>query len=97
MHFTHDMAEAFGDWLELERIRRALLAARPEFDDALVLDVERPLLRIQRPRRSPLLVARAAEDIAGRWIIGIPSTPAPILREASSCEGVVDIVLGAVE
>ncbi|MDN5820749.1 MAG: hypothetical protein L0H39_04590, partial [Brachybacterium sp.] len=59
------MVDAFGDWIGLDRVRRALLAARPELDDAVVTDDERPLLQVLRPDGGPLLVARSAED-AGR-------------------------------
>ena len=38
MQFTRDLAVAFGDWLEREQIRRALLAERPELEGELLLD-----------------------------------------------------------
>lgn len=97
MQLTHDMAEAFGDWLELDRIQRALLGARPQLSDALVPDAERPLLQIRYPGGGQLLVARAADDTTGRWIVGVPGHPAPVLHDVDSTEEVVGIVLDALE
>lgn len=97
MHLTHDMAEAFGDWLELDRIQRALLDARPDLDGAFVLDAERPLLQIHRPEGGLLLVARAADDTVGRWIVGMPGLTEPVLHDADSADETVGIVLDALE
>ena len=95
MHFTHEMAEAFGDWLELDRIQSALLKARPELDGTFVLDAERPLLQIHRPEGELLLVARAADDARGRWIVGVPSRTEPVLHDADSVKETVGAVLDA--
>lgn len=97
MHFTHDMAEAFGDWLALDRIQGALIDARPELDGAFVLDAERPLLRIQRPDGGLLLIARAADATAGRWIVGMPGRPEPVLHDTDSPDEVVSVALDALE
>jgi len=96
MFLTHDMADAFGDWLECRRIQRALVAAMPGLAEAITADGERPLLRIRRPGRGTLIVAKASDENAGRWIIGVPSGPSPILHDADSWEAAVDIVLSAV-
>ena len=88
MFLTHDMADAFGDWLECRRIQRAL--------EAITADGERPLLRIRRPGRGTLIIARASDENAGRWIIGVPTRPTPVLHDADSWEAAVDIVLSAV-
>lgn len=93
MHLTRDMVEAFGDWLELGRIQRALVDARPELAEALVLDAERPLLQIRCPGGGALLVARAADDSAGRWIVGVPARPEPVLHDADSPEEAVRAAL----
>lgn len=95
MFLTHDMADAFGDWLECHRLRRTLIAALPELADAVNIDDHRPLLRIRRPVGDALIIARAADDSAGLWIVGIPDQPAPAVHDANSPEVVVGIVLGA--
>lgn len=97
MHLTHDMAEAFGDWLELDRIQSALVDARPTLDGALVLDAERPLLQIQRPGGGALLIARSAEESIGRWIVGVPGRAGPVLHDTDSTEEVVSVVLDALD
>lgn len=97
MLLTPDMADAFGDWLALDQIRRALTAARPGLADALVPDEERPLLRILRSEGDALIVARSAEDAAGRWIVGIPGRPDPVLHEVGAQAEVVGIVLDVLE
>ncbi|ATG51414.1 hypothetical protein CFK38_07645 [Brachybacterium vulturis] len=95
MFFTHDIADAFGDWLERGHIQRALIAALPELADAITPDEQRPLLWIRRPAGDTLIVARAADDAAGRWIVGIPDQPAPTLHDVDSPDEVVDIVRDA--
>lgn len=95
MFLTHDMADAFGDWLECSRIQRVLIAALPDLADAITPDDERPLLRIRRPSGDALIVARASDDATGRWIVGVPGQPAPVLHHIDSPEEVVGIVLGA--
>lgn len=97
MHLTPDMAEAFGDWLELDRIRDALVASRPELADDLALDAGRPLLRVRRPGRGALLVARAAEDSVGRWIVGASGRSEPVLHDVDAPEEVVTLVLEALQ
>ena len=97
MHLTHDMAEAFGDWLELDRIQSALVDARPTLDGALFLDAERPLLQIQRPGGGALLIARSAEESIGRWIVGVPGRAGPVLHEVDTQAEVVEIVLETLE
>ncbi|ASK65066.1 hypothetical protein CFK39_03625 [Brachybacterium avium] len=97
MLLTPDMTDAFGDWIALDRIRRALFAARPELDDSLVPDEVRPLLLVLRPGGGALLVARSAEDASEQWIVGIPRQPAPVLHEVGSPDEVVRIVLDALE
>lgn len=96
MLFTRDMADAFGDWLERERIHRALVSARPQLGDSLVLDEERPLLRILRPRAADVLVAKTSEEPAAGWIVGIPDPQSPTLHEPDSLEELVERVLDAV-
>ena len=96
MFLTHDMADAFGDWLECRRIQRALVAAMPSLAEAITADGERPLLRIRRPGRGTLIIARASDENAGRWLIGVPAHPAPLLHDADTWEAAVDIVLSAV-
>jgi len=93
MFLTHDMAAAFGDWLECRRIQRALVAEIPSLAGAITPDGERPLLRIRRPAGDAVIVARACDDTAGRWIIGIPMRPAPILHDTDTWDEAVHIVL----
>lgn len=95
MLFTRDMADAFGDWLERDQIHRALVSARPQLGDSLVLDEERPLLRILRPRGADVLVAKTAEESAAGWIVGIPDPRSPTLHEPDSLEELVERVLDA--
>lgn len=94
---TDGMADAFGDWLERDRIQRALIAACPELGDAITHDELRPLLTIRRAGGDTLLVARSTEGDAGRWIIGVPAHPDPVLHEADSVDEVVSVVMDALE
>ena len=91
------MADSFGDWLELGHIQRALIAALPELAESISRDAQRPLLRIRRPGEEALIIARAADDANGRWIVGIPDQPAPALYDADSIEEVISIVLDTLE
>lgn len=93
MQFTRALAVAFGDWLEREQIRRALLAERPELEGELLLDPERPLLRIPRGERGPVIVARLDEADGATWLVGVADTVDPVLREASSPEEAARITL----
>lgn len=93
MLLTPGMAEAFGDQLECESLRRALVAALPEAAGTVTVDEARPLLRIARASGGALLVARAAEEADGRWLVGIPATPDPILHATATQQGVLEIVL----
>lgn len=95
MLLTSDMADSFGDWLELGHIQRALIASLPELSESISHDAHRPLLRIRRPGGEALIIARAADDANGRWIVGFPAHPAPVLRDADSLEEVISIVLSA--
>lgn len=93
MRLSREMAAAFGDWLELERIRRALLAARPALADTLVLDEERPLLRVPRPDGEAVIVARIDEAGAAPWVIGVPGPQSPALIDAHTPDEVISLVL----
>ena len=95
MLLTRDMVDAFGDRLELDRIRQALLAARPELAGALVLDEMRPLLRIQGATGTALLVARTGEGSSAGCIVGIPGRSAPVLHDTCSSAEVITLVLNA--
>lgn len=96
MRFTPALADAFGDWLERDRIRRALLAARPELAAVIRADEERPLLRILRPAGGTVLVAKTSEGAQSQWVVGVPGPPAPALHEPGSDEEIVRVVLDAV-
>lgn len=93
MLFTHDMAAAFGDWLERERIRDALVRARPELDGRLMLDEERPLLRIPLPHGAGIVVAKTDGESSAGWVLGIPHPQSPALHETSSLGELVGRVL----
>lgn len=97
MRFTPDMAAAFGDWLERERIHDALVMARPELGGKLVLDEERPLLRIPLPDDAGMVVAKSEETTDGkpntRWIVGIPHPHFPVLHATGSLGELVRRVL----
>lgn len=97
MLFTPDMAVAFGDWLERDRIRQSLVAARPDLADGLRLDEERPLLQIPRPGGGAVLVAKIDEDPTAAWVVGIPGLPAPTLHRAGSLGEIVRRVFEALE
>lgn len=92
MLFTPEMAEAFGDRLECTRLQHALAAALPEVAGAVTVDDARPLLRIARAGGGALLVARAADEADGRWLVGIPGAPDPVVRAAGSPQEVLEIV-----
>ncbi|GAA4523687.1 hypothetical protein GCM10023160_14150 [Brachybacterium paraconglomeratum] len=93
MLFTRDMAAAFGDWLERERIHDVLVTARPELGGRLVLDEERPLLRIPLPDGTDMVVAKTDEPTSTGWVLGIPAPHAPALHEPSSLGELVSRVL----
>lgn len=93
--FTRDTASVFGDWLERERIRHALLAARPELDGTLVLDEERPLLRNPFPGGTELMVAKTAAGSRAVWVAGVPHPQTPTVHETSSIAELVQRVLEA--
>lgn len=97
MQFTHDLTVAFGDWLEREQIRRALLAERPELDGLLHLDPERPLLRIPRVERGAVIVARLHEEDGAAWLVGVAGAADPVLHEASSPDEAARIALDVLE
>lgn len=93
MRFTPDLAVAFGDWLERDRIRRALIAARPELAGTLMLDAQRPLLRIPRKSGGVVVVARMHEAEPTSWVVGISDASAPVLHELDSADDVVALTL----
>ena len=93
MQFTRDLAVAFGDWLEREQIRRALLEERPELEGALHLDPERPLLSVPRGDTGPVIVVRLHEEDGAAWLVGIAGGDDPVLHEASSPEEAARITL----
>ncbi|MDN5686281.1 MAG: hypothetical protein L0G94_06285 [Brachybacterium sp.] len=98
MRFTRSMADAFGDQLEQDRIQQALVAARPELTAAIRAGEHRPLLRILDPRGGAVLVAKTSDGPSGpRWVVGVPGSPAPVIHEPGSCEGIVDVVLRALD
>lgn len=97
MQFTRALAVAFGDWLEREQIRRALLAERPELDGVLHLDPERPLLRIPRVERGAVIVARLDEEDGATWLVGVAGDSDPVLHEAASPGEAARIALDVLE
>jgi hypothetical protein len=97
MRFTPDMVAAFGDWLELDRIRRGLLAARPELAHSVEVDTVRPLLRIARATGGEVLVAKTEEPSQAQWVVGVPGVPDPLLHDTGSLDEVVRTVLQTLE
>lgn len=98
MRFTRALADVFGDQLEQDRIRRALIAARPALAADVQVDGERPLLQILRLRGAAVLVAKTSDGPAGsQWVVGVPGTPTPTLHDAGTCEEIVRLVLDAVD
>lgn len=97
MLLNADQVAAFGDWLERDRIRLDLIAARPELADRIELDDARPLLRILRPRRAAVLVARTDAVGSSAWVVGVPDRPAPRVHDAPTREVLVRRVLEALE
>lgn len=97
MQFTRHLAVAFGDWLEREQIRRALLAAHPELEGELLLDPERPLLRIPRGGSGDVVLARLDGEDGVSWLVGVAGSPEPVLREASSPDEAARIALEVLE
>ncbi|HJB09226.1 MAG TPA: hypothetical protein H9786_01645 [Candidatus Brachybacterium merdavium] len=90
-------AEAFFDRLERDWIRCALVAARPDLEDAMVLEGERPMIRIPSPHRGAILVAKTDDGPTAQWIVGVPGRPDPSIHEPGSGEELVRIVLAALE
>lgn len=97
MLLTPDQVASFGDWLKCDRIRRALVAARPELAERIVLDEARPLLRILRTDGRSVLVARTDEDSPAPWVVGVPGPSGPALLDVSSPEQIVQRVLEGLE
>lgn len=92
MRFTQDMTSAFGDWLECDRIRHALIAERPDIASRTTLHPQRPMLRIHRPE-GDVVVAKAEADGPAAWIVGVAASPDPVLHDASSAETATALVL----
>ncbi|ATG54260.1 hypothetical protein CFK41_05335 [Brachybacterium ginsengisoli] len=93
MLFTPIMAAAFGDWLEREQIRAALFSARPQLDATLLLDPDRPLLRIPLPGGPTIIVAKLEDGPTSHWIVGIPHPQFPTLQETRTLDELVEQVL----
>lgn len=93
MLFTRTMADAFGDWLERERIHDALVGARPELSGRLVLDAVRPLLRVPLDDGTTLFVAKTHAETEAGWVLGVPHPHSPALHETSSLGELVERVL----
>ncbi|MDN6303958.1 MAG: hypothetical protein L0J57_13070 [Brachybacterium sp.] len=93
MLFTRSMADAFGDWLERERIHDALVGARPELSGRLVLDADRPLLRVPLVDGTIMLVAKTHAETEAGWVLGIPHRHSPTLHETRSLGERVERVL----
>ncbi|GAP80160.1 hypothetical protein Y09_3018 [Brachybacterium sp. SW0106-09] len=92
MRFTQDMTSAFGEWLECDRIRHALIAERPDIAARTTLHPQRPMLRIHRPG-GDVVVAKAEVDGSAAWIVGVAAFPDPVLHDASSAESATALVL----
>ena len=92
MRFTQDMTSAFGDWLECDRIRHALVAERPDIASRTTLHPQRPMLRIHRPE-GDVVVAKAEADGPAAWIVGVAASPDPLLHGASTAESATALVL----
>src|SRR5699024_6586455 len=97
MLFTPSMVEVFGDWLEREQIRGALVSARPELEGRIVPHQDRPLLRVPRQDGGVVLVAKTSDEDDPGWLVGSPHPQSPTLRGASSVEELVAQVLEALE
>jgi len=93
MLLSRDMAAAFGDWLERERIQQALLRARPDLSGRLDPDEDRPMLRVPLGDGTSALVAKISGPERPTWVVGIPHPRTPILREAATLEELVQRVL----
>lgn len=93
MLFTRPMADAFGDWLERERIHDALVDARPELSGRLMLDADRPLLRVPLVDGTTMLVAKTRGEAETAWVLGIPHPHSPTLHETRSLGELVGRVL----
>ena len=92
MRFTPALAASFGDWLECDAIRRALLVERPDLAPSVELDPQRPLLRIPRTD-GPVIVARVEEADAMPWVVGVVTETEPTLHEVETAEAAVDLLL----
>ena len=93
MLFTRTMADAFGDWLERERIHDALVGARPELSGRLVLEADRPLLRVPLGDGTSMLVAKTHAEAEAGWVLGIPHPHSPTVHGTSSLGELVERVL----
>ncbi|HJG53407.1 MAG TPA: hypothetical protein K8U89_15280 [Brachybacterium faecium] len=92
MRFTPALAASFGDWLECDAIRRALLAELPDLAPTVELHPQRPLLRIPRAE-GPVIVARVDEADTMPWVVGVVAAREPTLHEVETAEAAVELVL----
>ncbi|ATG51400.1 hypothetical protein CFK38_07575 [Brachybacterium vulturis] len=97
MLFTRPMADAFGDWLEREQIHHALVHARPDLEGLLVLDEDRPLLRIPLTDGTTMLVAKTDAEPGAGWVLGVPHPHTPRLHETGTLSELVRRVLEALD
>lgn len=102
MFSTRDMQEAFTDWLERDQIERALITARPDLAEQIILDEGRPVLRIPSPRGGFVVVAkpssaRSVLRLPFTWVVGMPSDSGLSFREPDSREELVALVLAALD
>src|SRR5699024_10768981 len=97
MRFTRDMADAFGDWLERERIHEALVTALPELADSLELDEARPLLRVPLTGGGTLLVPTTDWEPMAPWVGDISYQHSLTVHETASLGEIVRRVLKAFE
>lgn len=93
MRLDPDDREAFLDWLEREQIQRSLIAGRSELEHQLILEDDRPLIRIPTSGGCFLLVAKVSEGPDTQWVVGVPGNPEPTIHDTASCAEVVRIVL----
>lgn len=97
MLFTPTMAEAFGDWLERERIHHALVRARPDLEGRLQFDEDRPLLRIPLRDGTTMLMAKTGEEPGTGWVLGVPDPQSPTVHETGTLSELVRRALAVLD
>lgn len=83
---SRDDIDAVDDFLQRERIAKAITSAYPELEDKVLLDDSRPFLKIPYPAGGYVMIAKMNRNRVTRWVVAVPDTPDLTIHEPSSLE-----------